>query len=190
MSKDGSEFWYRKGGIWKDIEQAAIDAVLNPGEKFSVGYPGRQATFKKLGSFLGCLLPSGRAIWFPYPKILPGTFGKPALTYMAVPGPDTEVIYDTKNASNWARVSTWGGTLFNNIVQGFCRDFLADGMLALRAAGARIVLHTHDDINLEVAAAKSAGARAAMEVIMCTPPAWAAGFPLLSKCKVMTRYGK
>ena len=189
VRKDGNEFWYRKGGIWKEIEQAAIDAVLNPGQKFSVGHPDRQAHFKKLGSFLGCLLPSGRVIWFPYPKILAGEY-KPQLTYMTVPGPDTEIIHDKNNASNWARVSTWGGTLFNNIVQGFCRDFLADGMLVLHEAGAPIVLHTHDDINVEVETGKADRARDYCEGVMVAPPAWAAGFPLYAKCKLMTRYGK
>lgn len=174
---------------WYDIQRAAIAAVQNTGETFSCGYVGRQATFKMAGSFLWCQLPSGRVNCYPYPKILEGEFG-PQLTYMSVPGPETKIIYDTKNASNWARVSTYGGSLFNNIVQGFCRDFLAECMLALSAAGASIVLHTHDDINIEVDGNKAIGARAAMEAFMRTPPAWAAGFPLFAKVDVMTRYGK
>jgi len=63
-------------------------------------------------------------------------------------------------------------------------------MLDLDSKGAVIVLHTHDDINLEVDASKSIGARNAMETIMRTPPAWAAGFPLVAKPAIMERYGK
>jgi hypothetical protein len=52
------------------------------------------------------------------------------------------------------------------------------------------VLHTHDDINLEVEDAKADYARALMQEIMRQPPDWARGFPLKADCAVMTRYGK
>jgi DNA polymerase len=178
---------------WKQIQNAAINAVRHPGETYECGYPGRTAKYKTAGSFLWCLLPSGRAICYPYPKLLEGSFG-PMLTYMCVPSQDDrrkgKIIADPKNASNWARVGTYGGSLFNNIVQGFCRDFLADCMLRLDEKGAAIVLHTHDDVNIETQTAKAEGARVAMQDIMRTPPAWAAGFPLYAKCDVMERYGK
>lgn len=191
--EDGTTFAYHKGGIWRAIEKAAIAAVNNPGEAYECGYPGRTAKFKVVGSFLWCLLPSGRAICYPYPKLLAGSRG-PVLTYMCVPSQDDKrkgaIIDDPSSASNWARVGTYGGALFNRIVQGFSRDFLADGMIALDEAGADIVLHTHDDCNLEVDDAKAEGACGAMQRIMVTPPAWAPGFPLKAKPKVMQRYGK
>jgi DNA polymerase len=146
-----------------------------------------------VGSFLWCLLPSNRAICYPYPKILAGEYGD-QLTYMTVPSQEDKkkgkVIDDPQNSSNWARVGTYGGSLFNNIVQGFCRDFLAVCMLQLDSRGAQIVLHTHDDINIETDNAKSEGARAAMQEMMRQPPDWAKGFPLKADCAVMTRYGK
>lgn len=178
---------------WYDIQGAAIEAVRSPGSSYVCGHPGRQAKFKVVGSFLWCLLPSGRAICYPYPKLLEGQFG-PQLTYMTVPSAEDrkkgKVIHDPKNASNWARVGTYGGSLFNNIVQGFCRDILADTMLALDDMGAAIVLHTHDDVNLEVSVDKASSARVEMERLMKTPPAWAAGFPLYAECGIMERYGK
>lgn len=191
--EDGTTFAYHKGGIWRAVEKAAIAAVNNPGEAYECGYPGRTAKFKMVGSFLWCLLPSGRAICYPYPKLLAGSRG-PMLTYMCVPSQDDKrkgaIIDDPSNASNWARVGTYGGALFNRIVQGFSRDFLADGMIVLDEAGADIVLHTHDDINAEVDDAKAEGACGAMKRIMMTPPAWAPGFPLIAKPTVMQRYGK
>jgi DNA polymerase len=184
---------YRKGGVWKEIETAAINAVMHPGEAYQCGHPSRPAKYRMAGSFLWCLLPSGRAICYPYPKILEGAYG-PMLTYMTVPSQDdkkkSKIIEDAKNASNWSRVGTYGGSLFNNIVQGFSRDFLADCMLRLDAAGAEIVLHTHDDINIEVEDAKTEGARLAMRAMMLGRPAWAAGFPLKAKPQIMQRYGK
>jgi DNA polymerase len=179
--------------VWREIQTAAISAVLSPGAAFSCGMPGRQATYKMVGSFLWCLLPSGRAICYPYPKILEGDFG-PQLTYMCVPSQEDrkkkKIIHDKANAANWARVATYGGSLFNNIVQGFCRDFLADMLLWLDEMGAMIVMHTHDDVNIEVIPERAEGARAAMQEKMRTPPAWAVGFPLFSKPEILTRYGK
>lgn len=178
---------------WREIQDAAISAVRQPGEKFSCGHPSRQAIYRVAGSFLWCLLPSGRAICYPYPKLLEGEFGV-QLTYMTVPSQADKqkgkVIDDPKNSSNWARVGTYGGSLFNNIVQGFCRDLLAESMLALDDAGARIVLHTHDDINVEVDGGKAEGANAGMTQMMRQAPTWAAGFPLKADCKSMQRYGK
>lgn len=180
--------------VWGQIQRAAVAAVRSPGNAYACGYPGREARFKVVGSFLWCLLPSGRAICYPYPKLLEGEYG-PQLTYMTVPSQEDrrkgKVIADPKNSSNWCRIGTYGGSLFNNIVQGFCRDLLVDScLMPLDEAGADIVLHTHDDGNIEVDVAKAEGARAAMQQMMRTPPAWAKGFPLFAKCEIMKRYGK
>lgn len=178
---------------WYDIQRAAISAVKNPGAAYSCGHPGREAKFKVAGSFLWCLLPSGRAICYPYPKLLEGEYG-PQLTYMTNPSPDDrkkgKVIKDPQNSANWARVGTYGGSLFNNIIQGTCRDLLADCMLRLSALGANIVLHVHDEVVVEVDADKAEAARQKMQEIMRTPPEWAAGFPLYADCGIMKRYGK
>jgi DNA polymerase len=180
-------------GTWYDIQRAAISAVKNPGEVYACGHPGRQAKFKVAGSFLWCLLPSGRAICYPYPKLLEGEYG-PQLTYMTNPSPDDrkkgKVIKDPQNSAGWARVGTYGGSLFNNIIQGTCRDLLADCMLRLDGLGANIVLHVHDEAVVEVDADKAEAARQKMQEIMRTPPEWAAGFPLWADCGAMKRYGK
>lgn len=174
--------------IWPALQRAAICAVQHPGETYECGMPGRQAKFKTVGSFLWCLLPSGRTLCYAYPRILEGEYG-PQFTYMAVPGADkTKVIYDPKNASNWARVSAYGGSFLNNVIQAICRDFLAHGLLALDDKGAAIVLHTHDSIAAEVAVEKAEGARRAMEQTMRTLPPWAAGFPLFVECDVEDRF--
>ena len=175
---------------WYEIQRAATHAIQKPGEVYACGWPGRQAKFRVVGSFLWCLLPSGRALCYPYPKLLESDYG-PQITYMVMPEPDkSAVIHDPKNASNWARAGTYGGSLFNNIVQGFCRDLLVHAMLTMDEAGAPIVLHTHDDLNIEVRAENTQAASEWMQQIMRTPPAWAAGFPLWADVGVMTRYGK
>ena len=175
---------------WKELERAAINAVQNVGEIYTAGYPGRQVKYKVAGSFLWCLLPSGRALCYPYPKILQGDYG-PQLTYMTVPGQDkSKVIADPKNSSNWSRCKTYGGSLMENCIQALCRDLLVDRMVALDSMGASIVLHVHDEAVVEVAQEKATVACAQMEKVLREVPAWAHGFPLYAECAVMERYGQ
>jgi len=171
---------------WYALQNAAINAVKNPGETYQAGHPNRAVKFKVSGSFLWCLLPSGRALCYPYPKILPGLYGD-ELTYMTVPGADTtHIITDPHNASRWARVGTYGGSLMENVIQAICRDLLVHVMLQFDD----VVLHVHDEIVRQVLLAHAECARDELEQAMRSPPAWAAGFPLWAKCKIMERYGK
>jgi len=193
IKKEWRELHPRVVGTWYDLQRAAIAAVQKPGEVFSAGFNGRGAKFKKVGSFLWCLLPSGRALCYPYPKLLPGSFGE-QLTYMTVPSPDDKkkgkVIADPANSSNWARVGTYGGSLLENINQGLCRDILAEAMLRLDKIGWSVVLHVHDEIVTEMDWVPGLWAPEVLEDEMQKLPAWAKGFPLSVKCEAMTRYGK
>lgn len=178
----------RTRATWYELQDAAISAVRSPGDTFEAGHPARRVKFKKVGSFLWCLLPSGRALCYPYPKLLPGRYGD-QLTYMAVPSPDDKkkgkIIHDPGNAPNWARVGTYGGSLLENVVQAVCRDLLAEAMLRLDAAGFSVVLHVHDEIVCEEGADRSVD----MSRIMNEVPVWAKDFPVSVKCEATTRYG-
>lgn len=180
--------------VWRDLERAAIAAVRCPGQAFSAGHPARAVRFKMVGSFLWCLLPSGkRALAYAYPKILPGAYGD-QLTFFTVPSTNDikrgSLIDDPANTSSWARVATYGGSLLENVIQALCRDLLADCMERLEAEGVPVVLHVHDEIVCEVPAADAERAHKTTERIMSEVPAWAAGFPLTTQCEVMGRYGK
>lgn len=181
---------------WYALNKAAIAAVQNPGvvvqavQTDYLGNPMRDVPvkYRVAGSFLWCLLPSGRAICYPYPKLMDGIYG-PQLTYMTVPGPDDVRIADPANGGAWARIATHGGPLTQNVVSGMCRDLLVDVMLQLHDEGYPIVLHVHDDCNLDVSFEIADAARARMDQLMNNPPAWAAGFPLAAKAEIMRRYG-
>jgi DNA polymerase len=173
---------------WRGLNAAAMNAVRCPGDVYSAGHPGRGVKYKMVGSFLWCLLPSGRAICYPYPKLLEGKYG-PQLTYMAVPNPDDLRIADPHNSSRWARIATHGGPLMQNVVSGICRDLLAEAMTALDAAGEKIVLHVHDDCSVETPLALAEESLARVNAAMNAVPAWAKGFPLAAKGKIMRRYG-
>lgn len=181
---------------WYALQDAAINAVRSPGDVYQAGHAARPVKFKKVGSFLWCLLPSGRALCYPYPKLLPGKYGE-QLTYMCVPSPDDKkkgkIVADPHNTANWARVATYGGSLLENITQAICRDLLAEAMLRLDAAGFSVVLHVHDEIVAEVfdlGDGMDAEMDAAeMTSVMGEVPAWATGFPIAVECEAMARYG-
>lgn len=167
---------------WKELKNAAIAACRSPGQTIEC-WPVK---FKVVGSFLWCLLPSGRALCYPYPKLLPGEYGD-AVTYMTVPNPakPEKIIKDAANHSGWARVSTYGGMLMENIVQAICRDILAEAMLRCEAAGFSLVLHVHD----EAVAEESTDRSEEMTQLMRIVPTWATGFPIKIKCSAVSRYG-
>ena len=58
----------------------------------------------------------------------------------------------------------------------------------LHDQGAHIIIHTHDDCNIEVDRDKAERAREAMQRMMQTPPGWAKGFPLYATCEILSRY--
>lgn len=171
--------------FWYDMENAAIDAVNDPGISY---YAGNKIRFKMTGSFLAMQLPSKRFLFYPYPEIrrfeVPWTNSdgsqayKSGLTYMS--GIDqskrSKVVDDPRNTSRWARIKTYGGMLAENATQATARDIMADAMPRLEAAGYPIVLTVHDEIVAECE--KEVGSVAEMEEIMCELPAWAAGLPV------------
>jgi DNA polymerase len=113
---------------------------------------------------------------------------------MAVPSEDDKrsqkIIEDVKNANNWARLGTYGGSLMENVIQAICRDLLVHAMLTIDEEGYPIVLHVHDEIIIESQENVASYKLMIMQDIMRTPPEWAAGFPLWADCKIMARYGK
>lgn len=183
---------------WYDCEEAAINAVLNPGVVFAAGAPGRLVRYKKVGSFLWCGLPSNRAICYPYPKILPveTPWGdtKDVLTYMKVldktKANKDKIIPDAAAQGDWQRVSTYGGKLVENNTQAVARDLLAEALLRLDAAGFGIPMHVHDEAVVEIDARHDADVEEHFIEIMADTPSWAAGLPIAVETWRAKRYRK
>jgi DNA polymerase len=174
--------------LWYDVEAAAISAVRQPGRSIPCG----KLAFKMAGSFLFLRLPSGRLLTYPYPKLrevtTPWGAKKIALTYKTTVSPATNrrIVKDPGNSSNWARISTYGGSLVENAVQATARDVMAEAMLRVETAGYPVVLTVHDEIVSETAG----GHVDQFQSLVETAPAWAGGFPIAAKAWTGPRYRK
>lgn len=164
---------------WASLERAALDAVAGSGVH-AAGPRGRQIKFRKSGSFLWCQLPGGRVNCYPYPKIEPVTtpWGatRDALTYMAV------------EKNQWVRVSTYGGSLSENVTQSVARNLLAESMLRLEASRYPVVMHIHDEVVLEVPI--DFGSVDEAGKIMSEIPSWGEGLPIHAEGFRTDRYQK
>jgi DNA polymerase bacteriophage-type len=182
---------------WYSLEETALNAMQSKGV-CAIGPVGRQVKFRKAGSFLWMLLPSNRALCYPYPEIrtvmTPWGAEKEALTFMTVVDPaqkkKMKILPDPNSRGRWQRVSTHGGPLVENATQGFCRDLLATAIVAIEAEGIPIVFHVHDEPVAEVAKARAAHTLERMVAIMSRTPAYAPGLPLAAEGWKGRRYRK
>jgi DNA polymerase bacteriophage-type len=180
---------------WYALERAALDAMESNGV-FEVGPVGRRVKFRRAGSFLWMLLPSNRALCYPYPEIrtvmTPWGAEKEALTFMTIVdmAQKKKMLPDPNSKGRWQRVSTHGGPLAENATQGICRDFLATAITEIEAEDIPIVFHVHDEPVAEVVKHRAAHALERMIVIMSKTPDYAPGLPLAAEGWHGRRYRK
>jgi DNA polymerase len=170
--------------FWKDIEAAAMKAVRNPGEVYTVGH-GAEIKYTYRGQFLWCQLPSKRFLAYARPEIrekrLPEPYDdiiKESLSYLGV----------DSLTKQWRRHYTYGGHLTENVVQAMARDVMAGAMLRTERAGYRPILTVHDEVVVE-APEGEADFASFMELIQ-TLPRWATGLPLAAEGWSGERYRK
>lgn len=113
-------------------------------------------------------LPSGREMAYYHPEYGESRFqkGKITISYMGV----------GQKTRKWERIETWGGRIFENLVQATARDCLRDTMLRLDADGWDIRGHIHD----EVICSEPINGRGVEEMceVFARPIDWAPGLPL------------
>jgi DNA polymerase len=169
---------------WRDMEHAAVQAVLHPGETFEI--PNGKIAFRVHRGYLQMALPSGRRLFYKDPFIrYEDKFGtgrkKPVLWFWGI-NPKTK---------QWHPEKTWGGTLTENAVQAFCRDLLFRAMLRLEDEfEIPLVLSVHDQIVGEVLEEDGPWAVRIVKRVLEDLPPWAAGFPIKAEPKITQRFGK
>lgn len=166
---------------WAEVEEKALRAVEYPGKTFNVG----NVNFQLQGKILWMKLPSGRYIAYRDPKVeeryVPklDTY-KPTLSYIGMEQTRQQIT----------RLTTYGGKLTENIVQGTARDLLAAALVRMNNAKFDVVLHVHDEIVPEVPDSNVASSVLKINKIMAVQPKWATGLPLAADSTVSKYYKK
>ncbi|HKJ03339.1 MAG TPA: DNA polymerase, partial [Longimicrobiales bacterium] len=171
--------------FWKQINQAAIQAVKHPGDVTRVGRNG-SIRYTVRGPFLWCVLPSGRVLAYAKPHferhVVRPKDGDPFETW--------GVSFMALNSftRKWERRHGYGGLWTENVVQAMARDLLAEAMIRLDKAGHPIILTVHDEILTEPPL--GFGSMEEFLDLMTTVPPWAKGLPVAVEGWEGTRYRK
>lgn len=156
---------------WGEMENAARQAIYNPGEVFAC----RTVSFGATKGWLRMMLPSGRSLCYPGPQV--GDDG--TISYMGV----------HQFSRKWCRLNTYSGKLVENAIQGIARDVMAHNMPLIEDAGYEILLTVHDEDITETPDDDRFSAKA-LAGLMATVPDWAGGFPLAAAGYEAYRYRK
>ena len=161
--------------LWDALNQAALSTVASGHtNRVPVGIPenGYNITFRLEHNCLTMELLSGRKLFYPEPKLMPGKYGDSTIFYL-----DSSAKADPSDPST-AYTDTYGGKLAENLTQATARDALADTMRAVNARGHAIVMHVHDELVCEVPKVQAKAVLTNILDLMKEPVPWAAGLPL------------
>ncbi len=156
--------------LWEEYEDAAKTATGKPG----VDIISNKVTFRRDAAWLRVILPSGRSLCYPSPRVEDGK-----LSYMGI----------NQYSRKWERIKTYGGKIAENATQAVARDVLAHGMLVAENRGFTTVLSVHDELITETADSPIWGAQGLADAMTRNPP-WAKGLPLAAAGFETYRYKK
>lgn len=157
---------------WKELENAFRYAMLDPGRPFTA----RRVTAIKEKSWLRLILPSGRSLCYPNPKL---------------EGPDEKISYMGVNqfTRQWSRIKTYSGKLAENVTQASSRDVFKFNAPMIEDAGYELLIPVHDEQITETPDLPEYSADH-LAALMSLNPAWAEGLPLAAAGFEDTRYRK
>ena len=168
--------------FWKGVENAAKEAIRNPGRAFSYN----EITYHGDGWWLVCTLPGGcGTIYYPNARLSTGKFG------------DDEIIYEgwvriDGRPAGWGDVRTWGGSLTENICQAGCRVLMEEHEAQVEALpGWNMTMTVYDELVAEFpdALAPGEGIKTLLG-IMSQPPRWLPQMPVRAEGFEAMRYRK
>ena len=165
--------------MWRDQEDAAIQAVRNPGSRVDCERGRNTWVVETIGGqeVLVTYLPSGKPLFYWNPRVVlkKTPFKNPDGTHVLKPcivfwGVDP---YTKK----WSLQDTYGGKLVENITQATARDLMALAMVRADDSGVYdVLLSVHDELVCEVD--KGKGDLREFERMMAETPGWAHGCPV------------
>lgn len=161
----------RTASFWGDLEYTVRLAISEPGNTFEC----RKLRIRRDGNWLRIVLPSGRALCYPTPKV--SDTGEISYT-----GPN---IYSRK----WGRIVTYGGKIAENVTQAVARDVMYYKMPDIETHGYNILLSVHDELITETQDTNK-WTSYGLAGIMSDSPEWAKGLPLAAAGFETYRYRK
>lgn len=157
---------------WKELENAFRNAVLCPGKQFQA----RRVTAVKDGSWVRLILPSGRSLCYPNPK-LEGADEK--ISYMGI----------SQFSRQWVRIKSYSGKLAENVTQASSRDVFKFNAPTIEDAGYDLMIPVHDEQITEAPDLPEYSSDHLAAIMALNPP-WAKGLPLAAAGFEDTRYRK
>lgn len=163
--------------MWDELGEGAMEAIRHP--KYEVEC--RKLVFEKRGTWLRMILPSGRVLCYPAPRIeeVRGRSGE-AVTFAGV---------NQYGGRKWGRTNTYGGKLFENACQAVARDVMGHAMPEIEDMGFKVLLTVHDEVITE-GRIKSNLTSSALSATLAKNPPWMKGCPLAASGFEADRYRK
>lgn len=157
---------------WYDVERCAKNAILRPGKIFQVR-DRIQFLVKDVEGmpFLLMRLPSGRKLAYPKPRLCG----------------DRIAFFGNTIGTNWGDLSTWGGSLVENAVQGIAADIMAHGAHNAENKGYEIATLVHDQA---ISYYKEGQTAEQFVELLTILPAWAKDLPLAAEGGLVPFYRK
>lgn len=156
---------------WKEIEDTVRQAINEPGHTLRC----RKVKIRCAGAWLRVMLPSGRELCYPHPKVEnDGT-----ITFTGL----------NQYTRQWCRISSYGGKFFENFTQAGACDQLIECWPMIEDAGYEIVMHVHDE-NLTETPDDPRFTADELSRLMCSSLSWNGGLPLAAAGYEDVRYRK
>lgn len=171
----------RRGGIWNNLNRAAMDAVTIGG----VHSAGKTRWFMN-GKTLLCELPSGRRLHYQNARIedvVPGycyALGLPLV-------PKATLVYSTPHGYT---TGLYGGKITENVDQAICRDVYAMAKTSAERADLSPVMGVHDEVVCEVPEGEAESGLRKLVEIMRRRHSWCVDFPIDCEAYTSKRYLK
>lgn len=169
--------------MWSACHKQAIEAVQNPG----IEYHSHRCKFLSAVDTAGhrwliVTLASGRAIYYNSPEIIKNSFGYDTIGYSGVNG----------TTKNWDALELSPGKLTENIIQATARDILMQSRSKIMdlPEDYDVIATIHDEVIVEVPAARHQAAWDHIKTVMESPPEWCSDLPLKVSGYCERRYRK
>lgn len=156
--------------LWGELKTAVKAAIENPGNTFTC----RKFKIRRDGGWLRILLPSGKYLCYPSPRIKHGK-----IAYMG----------QNQYTRKWQELYSYGGKFFENACQSLAGDVMKNNMPLIDSHGYEIVLTVHDELPAE-AEDSDRYCVDHMSALLANVPVWAEGMPLAAAGFEAYRYRK